>query len=110
MPLSTTGFFRYEPTLVVSLTTLRDFLARRKAAYPRLSSWKAVIMNVEYGRVEEPLIQEIRTLEVAGDIRLGNILQAAQLSIPYLPSLDQGIVRGISSTISAVVNDMTYLS
>ncbi|KJA22405.1 hypothetical protein HYPSUDRAFT_41025 [Hypholoma sublateritium FD-334 SS-4] len=104
-------YFRYEPTLLVSLTTLRGFLAYRKVANPPLSRWKAVIMNVEYDRVEEPLIQEIRSSEVAGDIRLGIFFKKP---IPYMERLDEGIVRAVSLVDvwwpSALVDDRTYLS
>ncbi|KJA22411.1 hypothetical protein HYPSUDRAFT_656867 [Hypholoma sublateritium FD-334 SS-4] len=63
-------YFRYEAELVVSLRTLHDFLVHRKGGNPHLSSWKAVTLNVEYDPVEEPLIKEIESAEVAGNTRL----------------------------------------
>ncbi|KJA14916.1 hypothetical protein HYPSUDRAFT_48769 [Hypholoma sublateritium FD-334 SS-4] len=104
-------YFRYEPTLEVSLPTLHNFLVRKDGTILGLSRWKAVVVNVKYDPVDEPLIKEIQSMEVVGNIRHDISFKE---TIPYCQNLDRGIVR-VTSPVddwwpSGVVDDMTYLS
>ncbi|KJA15917.1 hypothetical protein HYPSUDRAFT_47978 [Hypholoma sublateritium FD-334 SS-4] len=103
-------YFRYEPPLVVSLPALRDFLIRRNGTIPGMSCLKAVVMNVEYDPIEEPLIKAIQSADVVGDTRLEVSFRKV---IAYSPGLAQGINRATSSVDdwwpSGIVDDMTYL-
>ncbi len=102
-------YFRFDAKLPVSLPTLRNFLVRRNGTAPGLRRLKGVIANVIYDPVEEPLIKEIQSAEVARDIRLE---VSFKKSTGY-----QGFDLGIDRTSllvgdwwpSGTIVDMTYL-
>ncbi|KJA22404.1 hypothetical protein HYPSUDRAFT_77406 [Hypholoma sublateritium FD-334 SS-4] len=103
-------YLRYGPTLVVPLRTLRDLLVRRGGGNPRLSCLKAIVLNVAYDPVDEPLIKEIQSADVAGDTRLEISFKKYSA---YLHKLDGGILYPFLSVDdwwpSTVFNDMVYL-
>ncbi len=63
-------YFRYETTLAVSLPVLHNFLAFRNGTIPGLTRLKAVVMNIEYDSIEEPLIKEIKSSDMVENLRL----------------------------------------
>ncbi len=105
-------YFRYEPILRVSLHTLRDFVASRQVATRHISHWKAVVANVQYDSVDEPIIREIQSIAVEGYTKLA-ISFRKSWNVNFLKSLDRGIMRRPSSIDdwwpSAVFSKMTYL-
>ncbi len=100
----------FEPKLAVSLHTLRGFLVGRNGTTPGLSRLKAVIMNIVYDPIEEPLIKYVQSVDVARDARLELSFKKTSA---YSQEFDLGISR-TNSTVddwwpSSIVDDMTYL-